>query len=421
MTLRSGITTGACAAAAAKAAAIVLDGGSAPREVELTLPAGGALRVPIRSIEATPDGSRAVAIVQKDAGDDVDVTHGMDIVVTVWWNDAPGVQFLAGEGVGVVTLPGLQVPPGEPAINPVPRRMIAEALAKVTSRGLCVEIAIPGGREVAARTFNPRLGITGGLSILGTTGIVLPRCTRALQSALLCSLDVVRACHIKTPILVPGNLGARAARKHFRVQSDPQILEAGNQWGFLVDRLPWYGFEAVLVVGHPGKLVKLAADQWDTHSAHSERPTEILDRLAREILGLTLPDYPTTEGILLALEPPIRKRLGDDLAKRIGQAISRRLGSSGKIPLSECQALAEPVTHTVAKSAAPECTEELSDCPARNGVGCPLPEVERRGTLKLCAGVAEVETPGLPAVAVLLVDMAGESLGSDGDASRWQQ
>lgn len=408
MTLRSGITTGACAAAAAQTAAIVLGGGSAPREVELTLPAGGALRIPIRSVETTSDGSRAVAIVQKDAGDDPDVTHGMDIVATVWWKDTPGIRFLAGEGVGTVTLPGLQVPPGEPAINPVPRRMIADALAKVTARGLCVEIAIPGGREVAARTFNPRLGIVGGLSILGTTGIVLPRCARALQSALLCSLEVARACDTKAPILVPGNLGAHAARKHALVQSDPQLLEAGNQWGFLVDQLPQYGFEAVLIVGHPGKLVKLVADQWDTHSAHSERPTTILDRLAREILGLSMPTCPTTEGMLLALEPSLRRRLVDELAKRIGQTVRQRLGSPGKMPATTCQA--------------PQAmADRLLGCPARNGAGCPLPEVEKRGTLKRYADTAKVESTGLPTVAVLLVDMAGELLGSDGDWRRWQQ
>ena len=138
----------------------------------------------IRRGDAVP---AATAAVRKDAGDDPDVTDGLEIVATVSWNDGSEVTFSAGEGVGTVTKPGLQVPPGQPAINPVPRRMIVAAVRQVTPRGLHVEIAIPGGRQIAARTFNPRLGIADGLSILGTTGIVRPYCTRALHDALRCA------------------------------------------------------------------------------------------------------------------------------------------------------------------------------------------------------------------------------------------
>ena len=119
-----------------------------------------------------------------------------------------GVTFVAGEGVGTVTKPGLQVPPGEPAINPIPRRMIVAAVREITARGVRVEISLPGGREIAAKTFNPRLGIEGGLSILGTTGIVRPYCTRAVRDALTCALDVAAACGVTAPVLVPGNIGA---------------------------------------------------------------------------------------------------------------------------------------------------------------------------------------------------------------------
>ena len=146
------------------------------------------------------------------------------------------LPFVAGEGVGTVTKPGLQVPPGEPAINPVPRQMILAAIRDVTARGVRVEISLPGGREIAAKTFNPRLGIEGGLSILGTTGIVRPYCTRALQDALKCTLDVAAACGVTAPVLVPGNIGASAARRHFSLREE-QVIEAGNEWGFVLDLL----------------------------------------------------------------------------------------------------------------------------------------------------------------------------------------
>ena len=170
------MTTGTCAAAAAKAAATVLTGGAAPAEVEVQLPGGDTVRVPILFVERQGDSTGITAAVRKDAGDDPDVTHGLTIRTSLCWDDAADVRFIAGEGVGTVTKPGLQVPPGQPAINPVPRQMIAAAIRDVTARGVRVEISIPGGREIAAQTFNPRLGIEGGLSILGTVGIVRPYC-----------------------------------------------------------------------------------------------------------------------------------------------------------------------------------------------------------------------------------------------------
>ncbi len=246
MSLRTGITTGTCAAAAARAAATVLAGLAPPAEVPVELPDGRTIVVPVlrsgvslpvppgRLHPLVPDGTpiaelsgppaaprpplppgdgeisapAATAAVRKDAGDDPDVTGGLEIVATVSWNDGSEVTFSAGEGVGTVTKPGLQVPPGQPAINPVPRRMIVAAVRQVTPRGLHVEIAIPGGGEIAARTFNPRLGIARGLSILGTTGIVRPYCTRALHDALRCALDVAAACGKTAPVLVPGAIGA---------------------------------------------------------------------------------------------------------------------------------------------------------------------------------------------------------------------
>ena len=136
--------------------------------------------------------------------------------------------------MGTVTKPGLAIPPGEPAINPVPRRMIREAVREVTPRGVRVTISIPGGGELARKTFNPRIGIVGGLSILGTTGIVRPFSCSALRESLRCALNVAAAAGIRAPVLVPGHIGERAARAHFRV-ADEQVVEVGNEWGFVLD------------------------------------------------------------------------------------------------------------------------------------------------------------------------------------------
>jgi cobalt-precorrin-5B (C1)-methyltransferase len=325
MKLRCGITTGACAAAAAKAAVTVLAGGAAPRQIDLCLPSGQSIRLPILYAESRESPPAATAAVRKDAGDDPDVTDGLEVRATLSWDDAAGATFVAGEGVGTVTKPGLQVPPGEPAINPVPRQMILDAVRTVTRRGVRIEISVPGGREIAAKTFNPRLGIVGGLSILGTTGIVRPYCSRALCDALRCALDVAAACGVTAPVLVPGNVGARAARRHFSLR-DEQLIEVGNAWDFVLKLLPQRAFSAVLVLGHPGKLAKLAAGQWDTHSARSSQATVCLGRLCPEVLGHPAPDSTTAEGVFAALPPHERKTLAEALAKRVRAAVASRIG-----------------------------------------------------------------------------------------------
>lgn len=323
MSMRRGITTGTCSAAAAKAAALVLTGVEAPREVSVGLPGGRSLCVPILFARLDDDRPAATAAVRKDAGDDPDVTHGLEIRVTVQWEDTVDVAFAAGEGVGVVTKPGLQIPPGEPAINPVPRRMIAQAVREVTPRGVRIEIAIPGGREIAGKTFNPRLGIRDGLSILGTSGIVRPYCRQAFRDAMQCSFSVAAACGVTCPVLAPGNIGAGAARRHF-APADEQLMEVGNEWGFAMELLARHTPKAALLVGHPGKLVKLAGGQWDTHSARSERAVDALGRLCREVLGSEAPLPPTADGLLAALRPSDRNAVAAEAARRIRVAVETR-------------------------------------------------------------------------------------------------
>ena len=435
MKLRSGITTGACAAAAAKAAATVLAGGAAPAAVDILLPGGQTIQVAVASAAIAADG-RAVAAVRKDAGDDPDVTDGLDVVATLAWSGGEDVTFAAGDGVGTVTKPGLQVPPGQPAINPVPRRMIAAAVREVTARGVRIELAIPGGREIARRTFNPRLGIAGGLSILGTTGIVRPYCTRALHEALRCGLDVAAACGVRAPVLVPGNIGAKAARGHFSL-AEEQVIEVGNAWGFVLDLLgsrsevpslalratamslpedplPACGFassadrqkssvdrtsvfDAVLLLGHPGKLAKLALGQWDTHSSRSPAATPLVARLHQEVLGRPAVDSPTVEGIFAALEAAEKTLLAQRLAGDVQRAVLGRLGA-GPLSLRERARVRARRDHA---------DEETASRP-----NCPHPRAPRQWSLP--AG------EGTKSVAVFLVDMAGALLGTAGDLTPWR-
>jgi cobalt-precorrin-5B (C1)-methyltransferase len=319
--LRTGYTTGACAAAAAKAAASLLVDGNRVASVSISLPGGETTSFSITSMEA---GEKwASAVVKKFAGDDPDVTDGVAVVVTVQRAGGTGVVFEAGEGVGRVTKAGLAVPPGEPAINPGPRRMIEAALREVTSEGLRVRISIPGGGELAKRTFNPRLGVIGGLSILGTTGKVHPYSSSALKSALACALDVAVAASVAAPVLVPGHIGEQAARQHFVLEQD-QVIQVSNEWGYMLDQARERMFSALLVLGHPGKLAKLAAGQWDTHSSRSESAVFWVADRARKVLGVDLSGDATVEGQLAALVKDQRGRLAGEIATKVRSAVEER-------------------------------------------------------------------------------------------------
>ena len=317
--LRGGYSTGTCAAAAAKAATLALTGAATPSEVEVRLPDGVLVKLPV--VSCSCDGGFAEAAVRKDAGDDPDVTDQARVVVSVCFAEGGEVRFAAGEGVGMVTKPGLAVPPGEPAINPVPRQMITAAVREVTARGVRVTVSIPGGRELAARTFNPRLGIEGGLSILGTTGRVRPFSAPALREALKCSLDVAAACGVQAPVLVPGNIGERAARKNYRLTAD-QVIHVSNQWGFMLDEIARRSFGPVLVLGHPGKLAKLIDGEWDTHSGASSSAMPIVARL----LTAPAPEATTVEGLLEALPQGERRQVADCLSEKICGRVRERLG-----------------------------------------------------------------------------------------------
>jgi cobalt-precorrin-5B (C1)-methyltransferase len=302
---------------------MLLCGAPRPSQVEIGLPDGTRVKLDVASAHVNTNS--ASAAIRKFAGDDPDVTDGCLVVASVAWHNEAGVTLIAGEGVGIVTKPGLSVAPGEPAINPVPRRMIRHAVAEVTDRPMQVTISIPGGRDLATRTFNPRLGVVGGLSILGTTGIVRPFSGEALRDALQCALSVASACEVKAPVFVPGRIGEKAARGNFRLAPE-QLIEVSNEWGFVLDLAAKLDFERLLILGHPGKLAKLPAGDWDTHSSRSKNAVPWVTDLAERTLGMSLPESKTVEGLFSALAVSERSLLANELAAKIRQAAAQRVG-----------------------------------------------------------------------------------------------
>lgn len=272
---REGVSTGSCAAAAAKAAALWLTRGQCPEQVDVETPTGRTLR-----LDVVPCFPGCCGVV-KDAGDDPDATNGLTVVARV---DLPSeavpgkglVEFRGGEGVGTVTLPGLKVPVGEPAINPVPRRMIEAALREVLGPGgAVVTVSVPGGEAVAKRTFNPRLGIVGGISILGTRGTVRPMDEGAMLESLTLELNTHAASGKKSLVLTFGNTGENALRKAFGLKGRC-VVQVGNLVGFVLDEAERLGFRRILLCGHPGKLLKVAAGSFNTHNRVADGRMEAL-------------------------------------------------------------------------------------------------------------------------------------------------
>lgn len=282
-TLRSGYTTGSCAAAAAKAASILLLTGQAPAAVRLMTPKGIALTLEVASSKLV-SGSATCAI-QKDSGDDPDITDGVLVYATVSKAEE-GIHIDGGKGIGRVTKPGLNQPVGAAAINTVPRQMIQEACLSACAAcdyhgGLSVLISIPDGEALAQKTFNPRLGIVGGLSIIGTTGIVEPMSHEALIETIRLELRVLAKSGEKAVLIAPGNYGEAFARDRLGLDIKKQVL-CSNFIGLALEAAVDNGFERILLVGHIGKLVKLGIGITNTHSAHGDGRMETLIACALE-------------------------------------------------------------------------------------------------------------------------------------------
>ncbi|HEX9968574.1 MAG TPA: cobalt-precorrin-5B (C(1))-methyltransferase [Acidimicrobiales bacterium] len=276
--LRTGWTTGTCASAAAKAAALGLVSGTAPAAVEVGLPDGARVSFPVEA-EAP---NRCVVV--KDAGDDPDCTDGARMTATVERCCAgeAATTLRAGPGIGTITKPGLGLPVGAPAINPVPRRMILAALAEVTPDPLDVTFEVPGGEEMAAKTSNARLGIVGGISILGTTGIVRPFSTAAYRASVVQQVDVAAAQGEKVIVLCTGARSEKAAMRLLPDLPDVCFVEVGDFTGIALRRAAGAGIERVVFVGMAGKIAKLAAGTMMTHFRRSKVDGTLLAEVARE-------------------------------------------------------------------------------------------------------------------------------------------
>ena len=275
--LRRGWTTGACAAAAARAAFSALVSGRFPDPVSIRLPRGATASFPLALAELSK--ARARAGIVKDAGDDPDVTHGALVVADIAWAaPASGIGFAAGEGVGTVTRAGLSLAVGEPAINPAPRAMISDALLEVAEKNgapppdVTVTISIPGGQRLAEKTMNARLGIVGGLSILGTTGIVIPYSCSSWIHSIHRGIDVARAAGIDHIAASTGATSERAVQRLYDLP-DHALIDMGDFAGGMLKYLRTHPARQLTIAGGFAKLAKLAAGHLDLHSARSRVDT----------------------------------------------------------------------------------------------------------------------------------------------------
>ena len=335
--LRCGYTTGTCAALAAAGAARYLTEGTWPETVSLRTPKGWRVEVPLEACRAEP--GRAICAVRKDGGDDVDRTHGARIEAAVALTESPGIAIQGGPGVGRVTKPGLDQPVGEAAINRVPRQMIARAVEEVLSAagyegGASVVISVPEGEVIARQTFNPRLGIEGGISILGTSGIVEPMSAQAVVDTIALELRQAAAQGEKRLILTPGNYGLDYLRRQGMDQWEIPVVKCSNFIGEALDEAVLDGFSEILLVGHVGKLVKLAGGIFNTHSRTADCRAELFCAHAAlaggdKALCRALMDCSTTDACLARLdEAGLRDPVMAGLLGAMREHLSRRAGET---------------------------------------------------------------------------------------------
>ena len=291
--LRGGYTTGACVAAGAKAAALYLKDGLAADVVEITALDGTRLMIPVKKIEKLAEDSLAPVIraeIVKDAGDDPDITNGTSVFVTLTLarpedelKAVPGLSvrhenilFEAGEGIGHATKPGLSLSVGEPAINPGPRKLVYNSLLEAlgTPKPCRVRIDIPAGRELARKTLNPVLGIEGGISIIGTTGVLRPMSEEAFKESLVPQIKVARAAGFDTQIFVPGKIGERIAASWGLPEAG--MVQTSNFIGYMLEAAADIGLKRILLFGHIGKLAKVAAGVFHTHNRVGDARLEVL-------------------------------------------------------------------------------------------------------------------------------------------------
>lgn len=341
--LRKGFTTGSCGAAAAKAALYMLLTGSVKDEIEIITPGGAVFRTEVKDIFR--EGNRMRCAVVKDGGDDPDVTTGLHVTAEVLAEErtdgALEIQIEGGPGVGRVTLPGLDQPVGNAAINRVPRQMIEKELSEVAElldfRGrIRVILSVPGGEAAAERTFNPRLGIEGGISILGTTGIVEPMSTRAILDTIRVELNQRKALGDRIAAVSPGNYGLNFMKETYGYDLNRSV-KCSNYVGDTVDMVREMDFRGMLLTGHIGKLIKVSGGIMNTHSKEGDARMELLAagviraggsmdtlrgilncRVTEEALGIIQAESPallrkSMESVMERILYYLRKRAGEEL------------------------------------------------------------------------------------------------------------
>ena len=334
--LRSGFTTGSCAAAAAKAASWMLLTGCEKQHISIITPKGTAFDAMILDIKRTRESVKCA--VRKDGGDDPDVTTGALVYAEVSLSDTEGINVDGGEGVGRVTRPGLDQPVGEAAINSVPRAMIKQELTDVAEAcgyegGFDVIVSVPRGKEIAARTFNPRLGIEGGISIIGTSGVVEPMSEQAILDTIKVELRQQMAEGNMTAFISPGNYGLDFMKENYGMDLDRSV-KCSNYIGLTVDMIKELGFDGMLLTGHAGKLVKVAGGIMNTHSREADCRMEIISAAAaKEGAGteliLNILDCLTTEEAFARLseaDPGMAERIASRLMTGILASLNRRSG-----------------------------------------------------------------------------------------------
>lgn len=326
---RKGYTTGSCATAAAKVAALMVLRQQVINQVSIVTPSGVTLRLNVE--QPLICGQQASAAIRKDGGDDVDATHGMLIFAQLTLNDSGSISIVGGEGVGTVTRKGIGLPVGSSAINRTPLHTIEEAVREVIGpeRGAEIVIFAPEGEERAQKTYNGRLGILGGISIIGTTGIVTPMSEESWKRSLALELEMKRAQGMTSVILVPGNHGERFVQEQMQLNGD-RVVTMSNFVGYMLQEAQRLGFHRVVLVGHLGKLIKVAAGIFHTHSHIADgRMETLVTRLAlmgapRELLQAMF-ECSTTEAAMELIEQQGWQAVYNDIAQAICARINQML------------------------------------------------------------------------------------------------
>ena len=284
--LKGGYTTGACLAAGAKAGAMIMQGEDPGDRVDIVALDGTPLQIPIASVELLAHGVKVEII--KDAGDDPDITNGTSVFITFSFLTQEQLQpvygqsilykqilFEAGQGIGHVTKPGLSLAVGEPAINPGPRQLVYNSIKDIIGDKAClVRVDIPAGTELATKTLNPVLGIEGGISVIGTTGVLRPMSEEAFKNSLVPQIEVAKAAGFTTQIFVPGKIGERIATS-WGLPTEAMV-QTSNFIGFMLEAGADHGLERILLFGHIGKLAKVAAGVFHTHNRVGDARLEVL-------------------------------------------------------------------------------------------------------------------------------------------------